>query len=318
MPLPNSPYNPQVTKRVRPSVPSLPVTERRNPRSAGLDQKSTLEILRIINREDSQVPRAIARTIPQIARVVDQVVKAFQKGGRLIYVGAGSSGRMGALDAAEVPPTFGIPADRVQAVMAGGPNAMWKAVEGAEDSLRNGAAEMAARRVNQNDVVLGIAAVGTTPFVLGALQEARRRKAFTAALTANPRSAIAKLAKITIAPQTGPEVLTGSTRMKAGTAQKLVLNMISTTAMVRLDCVYDNLMINVARTNAKLRTRALRILEQAAHIDSPAAHKTMKDSRDDLRLAIVMSRTGASHSEASARLKSARGNVRAAIAAHHD
>ena len=232
MPLPNSPYNPQVTKRVRPSVPSLPVTERRNPRSAGLDQKSTLEILRIINREDSQVPRAIARTIPQIARVVDQVVKAFQKGGRLIYVGAGSSGRMGALDAAEVPPTFGIPADRVQAVMAGGPNAMWKAVEGAEDSLRNGAAEMAARRVNQNDVVLGIAAVGTTPFVLGALQEARRRKAFTAALTANPRSAIAKLAKITIAPQTGPEVLTGSTRMKAGTAQKLVLNMISTTAMV--------------------------------------------------------------------------------------
>jgi N-acetylmuramic acid 6-phosphate etherase len=305
-----------VTKRVRPSVTSLPVTERRNPRSAGLDQKSTLEILRIINREDSEVPRAIARTIPQIARVVDQVVRAFQKGGRLIYVGAGSSGRMGALDAAEVPPTFGMPADRVQAVMAGGPNAMWKAVEGAEDSDRNGAAEMAARRVNQNDVVLGIAAVGTTPFVLGALREARRRHAFTVALTANPRSAITKLAKVTIAPDTGPEVLTGSTRMKAGTAQKLVLNMISTTSMVRLDCVYDNLMVNVAKTNAKLRTRAVRILQQAANIDAPAAQKTMKDSRDDLRLAIVMSRTGESHAAASARLKTARGNVRQAITAH--
>jgi N-acetylmuramic acid 6-phosphate etherase len=305
-----------VTKRVRPSVTSLPVTERRNPRSAGLDQKSTLAILRIINREDARVPRAVARVIPQIVRVVDQVVKALEKGGRLIYVGAGSSGRMGALDAAEVPPTFGMRRDRVQAIMAGGPNAMWKAVEGAEDSVAAGAREIRDRRINKNDVVLGIAAVGTTPFVLGAMKEARHRGAFTAALTANRQSPLAKLARVTIAPDTGPEVLTGSTRMKAGTAQKLVLNMLSTAAMVRLDCVYDNLMINVARTNAKLRTRALRILQQAARIGAPQATEAMKNSRDDLRLAIVMSRTGAGHAEASARLKSARGNVRQAIAAH--
>lgn len=288
-------------------------TERRNSRSSGLDRKTTLEILRVINREDEGVARAVARELPAIARAVDAIALAFRRGGRLIYVGAGSSGRMGALDASECPPTFGVPRARVQAIIAGGRRALTDAVEGAEDSGARGVREIAARRVGANDVVVGIAAAGTTPFVLAALREARKRKAFTVALTANRGATIAKLARVTIAPETGAEVITGSTRMKAGTAQKMVLNMLSTGAMVRAGRVYDNLMIDVAMTNEKLRRRAVRILEQASGKTALAAEHALRQSGHDLRTALVMLKTGATRDEARKRLAAARGDLRKAL-----
>ena len=291
----------------------VPATERRNPCSSGLDRKTTLEILRVINREDEGVARAVARELPAIARAVDAIALAFRRGGRLIYVGAGSSGRMGALDASECPPTFGVPRARVQAIIAGGRRALTDAVEGAEDSGARGVREIAARRVGANDVVVGIAAAGTTPFVLAALREARKRKAFTVALTANRGATIAKLARVTIAPETGAEVITGSTRMKAGTAQKMVLNMLSTAAMVRGGRVYDNLMIDVAMTNEKLRRRAVRILEQASGKTALAAEHTLRQSGHDLRTALVMLKTGATRDEARKRLGAARGDLRKAL-----
>jgi N-acetylmuramic acid 6-phosphate etherase len=291
----------------------VPATERRNPRSSGLDRKTTLEILRVINREDEGVARAVARELPAIARAVDAIALAFRRGGRLIYVGAGSSGRMGALDASECPPTFGVPRARVQAIIAGGRRALTDAVEGAEDSGARGVREIAARRVGANDVVVGIAAAGTTPFVLAALREARKRKAFTVALTANRGATIAKLARVTIAPETGAEVITGSTRMKAGTAQKMVLNMLSTAAMVRGGRVYDNLMIDVAMTNEKLRRRAVRILEQASGKTALAAEHALRQSGHDLRTALVMLKTGATRDEARKRLAAARGDLRKAL-----
>jgi N-acetylmuramic acid 6-phosphate etherase len=291
----------------------VPATERRNPCSSGLDRKTTLEILRVINREDEGVARAVARELPAIARAVDAIALAFRRGGRLIYVGAGSSGRMGALDASECPPTFGVPRARVQAIIAGGRRALTDAVEGAEDSGARGVREIAARRVGANDVVVGIAAAGTTPFVLAALREARKRKAFTVALTANRGATIAKLARVTIAPETGAEVITGSTRMKAGTAQKMVLNMLSTAAMVRGGRVYDNLMIDVAMTNEKLRRRAVRILEQASGKTALAAEHALRQSGHDLRTALVMLKTGATRDEARKRLAAARGDLRKAL-----
>ena len=294
-------------------APKVPATERRNPRSSGLDRKTTIEILRIINREDASVARAVARELPAIARAVDAIALAFLRGGRLIYVGAGSSGRMGALDASECPPTFGVPRARVQAIIAGGRTALTDAVEDAEDSGVRGAREIAAKHVGANDVVVGIAAAGTTPFVLGALREARKRKAFTVALTANRGAAIAKLARVTIAPETGAEVITGSTRMKAGTAQKMVLNMLSTSAMVRAGRVYDNLMIDVAMTNQKLRRRAVRILEQASEKTALAAKHALRKSGHDLRTALVMLKTGATRDEARKRLAAARGDLRKVI-----
>jgi|HubBroStandDraft_6_1064221.scaffolds.fasta_scaffold67426_2 N-acetylmuramic acid 6-phosphate etherase len=292
----------------------LPETERRNPRSAGLDRKSTIEVLRILNREDASVPRAVARELPAIARAVDKIVRAFRSGGRLIYVGAGSSGRMGALDAAECPPTFGVPETQVQAILAGGLRAMTHAVEGAEDSPRDGARQIAARRVGPNDVVVGIAAAGTTPFTLGALRESRRRGATTVALTANRRTPIARLADIVIAPATGPEVIAGSTRLKAGTAQKLVLNMLSTAAMVRMGFVFDNLMINVSLTNEKLRHRAVRIIESASGIRTSSVQHAVRQAGHDLRAALVMLKAGVDAQQARWLLAASKGNLREAIA----
>ena len=239
-------------------------TEQRNPRSRGLDRKSTREILRIIHAEDARVPRAVAQEIPRIARAVDAIVRALRSGGRLIYVGAGTSGRLAVLDAAECPPTFGVAPRTVQAVIAGGRAALTRAVEGAEDSAAEGKRDLAAKRITAHDVVVGLTASGSTPYVLGALAYARQRGAMTVGVTCVRRSPLARVARITIAPAVGPEVIAGSTRMKAGTAQKLVLNMLSTAAMVRLDHVYDNWMIDVALTNRKLRQRGLRILQQAA------------------------------------------------------
>ncbi len=289
-------------------------TERRNPHSSGLDRKTTLQILRVINREDASVARAVARELPAIAQAVDAIARAFKRGGRLIYVGAGSSGRIGALDASECAPTFGVERTRVQAIIAGGRRALTDAVEGAEDSETRGAREIAARRVGADDVVVGIAATGTTPFVLGVLREARRRNAITVALTANRGTPMAKLARITIAPETGPEVITGSTRMKAGTAQKMVLNMLSSAAMVRAGRVYDNLMIDVAMTNEKLRQRAVRILEQASGKTASAAEHALRQSGHDLRTALVMLKSGATRDEARKRLSAAGGDLRKALA----
>jgi len=291
----------------------LRATERRSSRSLGLDRKTTLEILRIINREDASVARAVERELPKIARAVDAIVRAFRNGGRLIYAGAGSSGRMGVLDASECPPTFGVSKARVQGIIAGGRRALTDAVEDAEDSARQGARAILAKHVGANDVVVGVAAAGTTPFVIGALNAAKTRKAFTVALTANRNAPISKIARITIRPETGPEVITGSTRMKAGTAQKMVLNMLSTAAMVRTGRVYDNLMIDVAMTNDKLQRRAVRILEQASGATTSAAEHALRQSGRDLRTALVMLETGETRNDARKRLASAYGDLRKAL-----
>ncbi len=288
-------------------------TEQRNPQSRGLDMKSTREILRIISREDTRVARAVARELPQIARAADAIVRALRRGGRLIYVGAGTSGRLATLDAAECPPTFGVPPTMVQAVMAGGTGALVRAVEGAEDSPSRGARDLAARKITARDVAVGLTASGSTPYVLGALAYARRRRAVTVGVTSNRRSPLARVASILIAPQVGPEVIAGSTRMKAGTAQKLVLNMLSTAAMVRLGRVYDNWMIDVALTNQKLRQRGLRILAQVSGANVSEAARTLRRAGHDLRVALVMLKAGVDRAEAQRRLKGAQGSLRRAL-----
>ena len=294
--------------RARPTT-----TEQRNPRSRGLDRKPTREILRVIHREDARVARAVARELPQIARAVDAIARALQRGGRLIYVGAGTSGRLATLDAAECPPTFGVAPRLVQAVIAGGRRALTRAVEGAEDSPAQGARDLAAKRITANDVVVGLTASGSTPYVLGALAYARRRGAVTVGVASNRRSPLARVARILIAPQVGPEVIAGSTRMKAGTAQKLVLNMLSTAAMVRLGRVYDNWMIGVALTNRKLRERGLRILIEATGASVADAQRALRQAGHDLRAALVMLKRGTSAAEARRRLRQARGNLRKAL-----
>ncbi len=266
-----------------------------------------------MNREDARVPAAVAREIPAISRAVDAIVRALARGGRLIYVGAGTSGRLASLDAAECPPTFGVSPHLVQAVVAGGRAALVRAVEGAEDSATQGALDLAAKKISGRDVVVGLSAGGSTPYVLGALRYARRRGAVTVGVTSNRRSSLARLASIAIAPQAGPEVIAGSTRMKAGTAQKLVLNMLSTAAMVRLGRVYDNWMIGVALTNRKLRRRGLRILEQAAGASVSEAARALRQAKDNLSVALVMLKTGAAAAAARRRLQAAQNNLRRAL-----
>ena len=266
-----------------------------------------------MNREDARVALAVRRALPQIARAVDAIVKAFESGGRLIYVGAGTSGRLAVLDASECPPTFGTPPRMVQALIAGGERALRHAVEGAEDSAAHGARDLRRAGVKSNDVVVGIAASGTTPYVLGALQLARQRGPTTVGVTSNPRSALAKQAQIAIAVDTGPEVVSGSTRLKAGTAQKMVLNMLSTAAMARIGRVYENWMVGVALTNQKLRQRGVRILEEAAGVSPSAAAHALRRAGHDLPTALVMLKAGVDASDARKRLAVARGNVRKAL-----
>lgn len=290
-------------------------TEQRNPRTRGIDRKSTVEILRILNREDALVARAVGAEIPRIAAAVDAIVKAIERGGRLIYVGAGTSGRLAVLDAAECPPTFGTSPRMVRAIIAGGEKALRHAVEGAEDSALNGARDLARIRIASNDAVVGIAASGTTPYVLGALKFAQQKRAVTVGITANPHSPLARVAKIAIAPNTGPEAIAGSTRMKAGTAQKMVLNLLSTTAMIRLGRVYENWMVHVALTNQKLKRRGVRILEEATGATIAEATQALRSTQYDLPAALVVLETGASVSEARRQLAASRGNVRQAIRA---
>jgi N-acetylmuramic acid 6-phosphate etherase len=308
-----APQSPQVIicrgedSRVKPCK-----TEQRNPHSRGLDRKSTIEILRVMNGEDARVALAVRRELPQIARAVEAIVESLRSGGRLIYVGAGTSGRLAVLDASECPPTFGTLPERVQAVIAGGNHALRHAVEGAEDSAASGARDLRRAGLGKLDVVVGIAASGGTRYVLGALAFARRRGAVTIGVTSNSRSALAREAQIAIAPDTGPEAVTGSTRLKAGTAQKMVLNMLSTAAMVRLGRVYDNWMAAVALTNGKLQKRGERILQEAAGVSVSTANHALRRAGHNLPLALVMLKTGAGVREARKRLALADGNIRVA------
>jgi len=274
---------------------------------------TAMEIVRLMNREDRKVTVAVGREIRAIARAVDAIVSGIRKGGRLIYVGAGSSGRMAVLDAAECAPTFGTSPNLVQALLAGGRRAVTGAVEGAEDSVRNAERELREKKLTRNDVVVGITASGTTPYTVGAMKYARKRGATTVAITSNRHMPAARLAKIVIAPEVGPEVLTGSTRLKAGTAQKMVLNMLSTAAMARLGHVYENLMIDAVLTNKKLWDRALRILAEASGQELSAAEDALRATGHNMRVALVMLKCGASAQEARRRLVRARGNLRQAL-----
>ncbi|GAC1662101.1 MAG: N-acetylmuramic acid 6-phosphate etherase [Candidatus Acidiferrum sp.] len=288
-------------------------TEQRNPASRNLDRMTTIEILRLMNREDRKVAVAVGREIQEIARATDAVVRGIKSGGRLIYAGAGTSGRLAILDAAECPPTFGTPPKLVQAFIAGGKRAVTGAVEGAEDSAEAGALDLRRARLTKNDVVVGIAASGSTPYVVGALKYARSRGVTTVALTANRQTPLSKIAKIVIAPEVGPEVLTGSTRLKAGTSQKMVLNMLSTAAMVRLGHVYENLMIDVALTNEKLAERGRRILAAASGKDLSTVGGNSPLARRSLRVALVMLKLGVDAREAKQRIATAKGNLRKAL-----
>jgi len=291
-------------------------TEQRNPRTRGLDTKSTIEILRVLNREDRRVALAVQRVLPQIARAVDSIVNSFRRGGRLVYIGAGTSGRLAVLDAAECPPTFGTRPKMVQALIAGGAKALRGAVEGAEDSASHGARDLAKAGVTRRDVVVGIAASGTTRYVLGGIEWAKRRGCVTVALTSNPKSPLARRAKIAITPETGQEAIAGSTRMKAGSAQKLVLNMLSTTAMVRLGRVYENWMIYVALTNQKLQRRGARILTEAAGVSASKVKHVLRQAKHDLPTALVMLKTGVNAVAARRSLRKSGGNARQALALH--
>ena len=287
-------------------------TEQRNLRSRGLDQMTTQELVRAINDEDAKVAVAVRRESNAIADAIDTIANAFRRGGRLIYVGAGTSGRLALMDASECPPTFGISPRMVRALMAGGRRAFATAVEGAEDSAPQGERDLKRQRVTPIDVVVGISASGSTPYVLGAARLARSRGATIIAVTANRNSQLSKLARISIAPNTGPEILAGSTRMKAGTAQKLVLNMLTTGAIVRLGRVYDNWMIDVALTNEKLRERSLRILEEATGASTGEAKRALAQAKST-RIALIMLKKGASADEAGRLLRRAGGNLRLAL-----
>jgi len=288
-------------------------TERANPASRDLDRKSALEIARIINLEDAKVAAAVKPALPQIARAIDLIANALQKGGRLIYVGAGTSGRIAALDPVECPPTFNTDPKTVQFVIAGGPKALAAAVEANEDSRQLGERAIAKKKPGSNDVVVGIAASGRTPFTVAAIEYARRHGSKTVAITCAPRSALARAAHVSIVTEVGPEVIAGSSRMKAGTAQKMVVNMLSSGAMTRLGYVYGNLMVNVHLKNQKLKRRGITILQQAADIDCAAAKQALNRA-GSVPVALVMLKAGVRRADAVRALKSSRGHIRQAIA----
>ncbi len=290
-------------------------TEQTNRASTDLDLKSALEIVRLINAEDSKVVDAVRRALPQIARGIGLIANALERGGRLIYVGAGTSGRIAALDAAECPPTFNVDPRTVQFVMAGGPAALASAVEADEDSRELGKREMAKRKPGRNDVVVGIAASGRTPFTIAAVEYARSKGAHTISVTCNRNSLLQRAAQLAIVTEVGPEVISGSTRMKAGTAQKMVLNMLSSGAMTRLGYVYGNLMVNVTPRNSKLAARGVSILREAADVSAEVAGKSLRAAGNSVPVALVMLQAEVDRREAERALKLARGHVRRAISA---
>ena len=274
---------------------------------------TALQIVRLMNREDRKVAEAVGRELPAIARAVDGIVARMQAGGRLIYVGAGSSGRIAVVDASECPPTFGTSPGLVRALIAGGKKAMTGPVEGAEDSKPNAVRDLKRLKLRAADTVVGIAASGSTPYVLAAVAFAKKRKALTVGISANRISLLGKTAAIAITPQVGPEVLTGSTRLKAGTSQKMVLNMLSTAVMVRLGHGYDNLMIDLALTNQKLRHRVKRILMESSGKDLSAVEHALRQSEHNLRLALVMLKRGLTAEKAKRQLAAAKGDLRRAL-----
>jgi N-acetylmuramic acid 6-phosphate etherase len=288
-------------------------TEQRNPASKNLDRMSALQIVRLMNREDHKVAVAVARQLPAIARAVDAIALRIQKGGRLIYVGAGSSGRIAVLDASECPPTFGTPPQLVRALIAGRRKAVTGPVEGAEDRPLDALRDLKRLKLSAADAVVGLAASGTTPYVLAAIQYATKRRALTIGVASNKNSPLPGYSQIAITPEVGPEVLTGSTRLKAGTAQKMVLNMLSTATMVRLGYVYDNLMIDLNGANTKLRNRAKRILEDASAKNLSAVEHALRQSKDDLRVALVMLKRGISAKQARRKLAESGGRLRNAL-----
>lgn len=288
-------------------------TEQVLPSARGLDEMSSLEIARLMNDEDATVAHAVRRALPQIARAIDLVAAGIRQGGRLIYVGAGTSGRLGALDASEIPPTFNTDFHTVQYIMAGGPKALGASTEASEDDTRLALAEIKKRKPGRHDVVLGIASSGRTPFTIAIVEYARRAGAHTIALTCNRNSPLERAADFAIVTEVGPEVLAGSSRMKAGTAQKMVLNMISTGAMTRLGYVYGNLMVNVWTKNEKLIQRAIRIVEQATGANHESAARTLAASGNRTPVAVVMLAANVTRSKATAALKKSKGHVRQAI-----
>ncbi|BDR96101.1 N-acetylmuramic acid 6-phosphate etherase [Proteus mirabilis] len=290
------------------------VTESRNHHSEHIDTLSTLEMLKVINNEDKKVPFAVEATLPHIARLVDKVVTAFSQGGRLIYCGAGTSGRLGILDASECPPTYGIPHDMVIGLIAGGHKAILQAVENAEDNVQLGAEDLRQLNFNAKDVLVGIAASGRTPYVIGALEYARSLGAVTGAISCNPDSPIAQRADIAITPIVGPEVVTGSSRMKAGTAQKLVLNMITTGAMIKMGKVFGNLMVDVEATNAKLIERQIRIVMQATECERATAEQALAQCQRHCKTAILMILAGVNAQQATQLLAQNKGFIRQALA----
>lgn len=288
-------------------------TERENEKSVGLDEMSPLEIVTLMNEEDRTVAEVVRQVLPAIAEAVEAIAASFRAGGRLIYVGAGTSGRLGVLDASELPPTFGLDPSRAIALMAGGREAVFQAKEGAEDDAEAGRRDLQGIRLEARDAVVGISASGRTPYVVGALRYAKEIGAKAISLSCNRGSRMSAIADVAIEVVTGPEVLTGSTRLKAGTAQKMVLNMLSTAAMVRLGKTYKNLMVDVKPTNEKLMDRARRILMKATGVSYEEAERALKAADHQVKVALVMIRTGATAEEARARLEAAGGFVRGAV-----
>lgn len=292
---------------------ALPPTEQRNPLSTDLDELSTIEMLRLMNRLDATIPTVIAEALPQLAQTVDHITAILAAGGRLFYQGAGTSGRLAVLDAVELLPTFSVPAGMVVGLLAGGSMAMMHSVEGAEDDAELGRRDLIAQKFCAKDMLIGVAASGRTPYVLGGLTYANELGAQTAVVVCNPASPMAAVAGIAIEIVTGPEVLTGSTRLRAGTATKLVLNMLSTGAMVKLGKVYGNLMIDVQPTNAKLRQRAIRIVTEITGVDATTAEALLHDAGWQVKTAVVMGLAGVDAVEAQQRLQHSNGHVRTAL-----
>lgn len=294
---------------------SIPLTEQENPKTAQISSLATEDILRLMNEEDARVADAVAQVLTEVTRAVDAIVERVRAGGRLFYIGTGTSGRLGVLDAAEVPPTFGVSPEIVQALIAGGYEACHRAVEASEDDFAAGARDLDARGFSGRDVLVGIAASGRTPYTIGAVQRARELGAFTIALTCVPDSQITKSAELSIVPIVGPEVIAGSTRLKAGTAQKLVLNMISTATMIRLGYVTGNRMTNVQTRNVKLRARAERILMAETGLDEQSASKTLDAAEGNLPVALVMAHSGSELPAAKKALAASSGVVSKAVEA---
>ena len=289
------------------------ITEQQNPNSMHVDSLSALEIVQLMNQEDKQVPLAIEKCLPQIAQAVECIVAAFQQGGRLVYIGAGTSGRLGVLDASECPPTFGVSPEMVKGIIAGGERALRHPIEGAEDSKAQAVVDLQTIQFSSKDVLVGIAASGRTPYVIGALEYAKSLGSVTVSIASNPNSAMANIVDIAIDTVVGPEVLTGSSRLKSGTAQKLVLNMLTTASMILMGKCYQNLMVDVQASNEKLKARAIHIVMQATDCDKALAEETLKQADQNAKLAIMMILSGLDRAQAEALLEKHQGKLQLAL-----